>query len=102
MLATRTLAGVVEPTTFLAGALIGTVLEVATPLSMFGVALGLILPPHYPIALGIGGLVRYYTDRRFGKRWFWEKGMIAGSGVLAGSMIVQVFMMIILKLVFNY
>jgi len=101
MLATRTLAGVVEPTTFLAGALIGTVLEVATPLSMFGVALGLILPPHYPIALGIGGLVRYYTDRRFGKRWFWEKGLIAGSGVLAGSMIVQVFMMIILKLVFN-
>jgi len=101
MLATRTLVGVVEPATFLAGALIGTVLEVATPLSMFGVALGLILPPHYPIAFGIGGLVRYYTDRRFGRRWFWEKGLIAGSGVLAGSMIVQVFMMIILKLVLN-
>lgn len=101
MLATGTIEGVVEPTTFLAGALIGTLLEAATPLSMFGVALGLVLPPHYPIAFGIGGLMRYYTDRRFGKHWFWEKGMIAGSGVLAGSMIVQVFMMIILKLVLD-
>jgi len=101
MLATGTVEGIVEPVTFLAGALIGTVLEAATPLSMFGVALGLILPPHYPIAFGVGGLVRYYTNRRFGKRWFLEKGLIAGSGVLAGSMIVQVFMMIILKLVLN-
>ncbi len=101
MLATGTVEGIVEPATFLAGALIGTVLEAATPLSMFGVALGLILPPHYPIAFGIGGLARYYTDRKFGKRWFWEKGIIAGSGVLAGSMIIQVFMMIILKLAFN-
>jgi len=39
--------------------------------------------------------------KTFGKLWFLEKGLIAGSGVLAGSMIVQVFMMIILRLVLN-
>ena len=101
MLATGTAKGVIDPVSFILGALIGTILEAATPVSMFGVALGMILPPHYFLIFGIGGALRLYLDKKHGSKFFWEKGIYAASGLLAGSMIVQVFMMIILKLVWQ-
>ena len=84
------------PVTFLGGGVIGALLESFTSVSFIGLALGMLLPPFYGIPFGIGGIVRLYTDRKYGKEFFKEKGMLAASGLIAGGIITQVIMSIVL------
>ena len=95
MLATGNVSAVMNPWTFLAGGVMGALLEVFTPISMMGLGMGLILPPHYIIPFGVGGLIRLYTDRRYGKEFYEEKGRLIVTGLMASSLIVQVFMTIL-------
>jgi len=95
MLATGNVSAVMNPWTFLAGGVMGALLEVFTPISMMGLGMGLILPPHYIIPFGVGGLIRLYTDRRYGKEFYEEKGRLIVTGLMASGLIVQVFMTIL-------
>ena len=98
MLATGDITGTINPWTFLGGGVLGALLEVFTPLSMMGIAMGMLLPPHYIVPFGVGGIVRWYTDRRFGKEFFEEKGRLIVTGLMASSLIVQVIMTILTNL----
>jgi len=96
MFAERTITGILDPAAFLAGGALGAVLEAFTPASTMGLALGMLLPPFYGVPFGIGGIIRLYTDRKYGKEFFREKGMLAASGLIAGGIITQVIMSIVL------
>lgn len=96
MFGERTISGILDPTTFLAGGIIGAVLEAFTPASLMGIALGMLLPPFYGIPFGIGGIIRLYTDHKYGKDFFQKKGMLAASGLIAGGIITQVIMSMLL------
>jgi len=100
MLATGDLGAVVDPWMFLAGGVAGAFLEVFTPLSMMGVGMGLLLPPHYVLSFGIGGIVRMLTDRRLGEEFYEEKGRLIATGLMASGLVVQV-VMIILRALFK-
>ena len=95
MLATGNISTVMNPWTFIAGGLLGSLLEVFTPISMMGVGMGLLLPPHYVISFGIGGFVRLYTSRLYGKEFYNEKGRLIVTGLMASGLIVQVIMSIL-------
>jgi len=73
---------------FVLGGVVGALLEVFTPVSMMGLGMGMLLPPHYIVTIGAGGLIRGYTDRRFGKVFFNEKGRLIVTGLMASSLIV--------------
>jgi len=96
MFAERSVTGILDPMTFLGGGIVGALLESFTPVSFIGLALGMLLPPFYGIPFGIGGIVRLYTDRKYGNEFFKEKGMLAASGLIAGGIITQVIMSIVL------
>ena len=64
---------------------------------MMGLGMGMLLPPHYIVPFGVGGLVRLITERRFGKEFFKEKGRLIVTGLMASSLIVQVIMTILLN-----
>jgi uncharacterized oligopeptide transporter (OPT) family protein len=98
MLVSGNISAVIDPVTFICGGILGALLELFTPISMFGVAMGMLLPPHYIIPMGIGGLIRWYTDRRFGKEFFRDKGSMVATGIMATSIITQVLMSIITKI----
>jgi uncharacterized oligopeptide transporter (OPT) family protein len=98
MLVSGNISAVIDPVTFICGGILGALLELFTPISMFGVAMGMLLPPHYIIPMGIGGLIRWYTDRRFGKEFFRDKGGMVATGIMATSIITQVLMSIITKI----
>ena len=83
------------PAAFVISGVLGALLEVFTPLSIMGLGMGMILPPHYIVTMGFGGLVRWYTDRRFGKEFYNEKGRLIVTGLMASSLIVQVAMTIL-------
>ena len=89
MFSERTLKGVINPTTFLAGGVLSALLSMVTPISIMGLAVGLFLPPSYILTFGIGGLLRLYLDRRYGKEWFMREGIIAATGFIAGALIAQ-------------
>ena len=95
MLATGDVTSVINPLTFILGGVLGALLEVFTPVSMMGLGMGLFLPPHYIVPFGVGGLVRLYTDRRYGKEFYKEKGRLIVTGLMASSLLVQVFMTIL-------
>lgn len=80
--------------------MVDTILEFATPASLFGVALGMLFPPHFSLAFGVGRAIRCFLDKKHGKE-FWENDALAASGFLAGSMIVKGFMTILLKVVWE-
>ncbi|HUV54894.1 MAG TPA: hypothetical protein VMW03_06780, partial [Candidatus Krumholzibacteriaceae bacterium] len=84
-----------NPWTFLAGGVMGALLEVFTPISMMGLGMGLLFPPHYIIPFGVGGIVRLATERRYGKEFYEEKGRLIVTGLMASGLIVQVFMTIL-------
>jgi len=86
--------GGLNPWTFVGGGVLGALLEVFTPVSMMGLAMGMFLPPHYIVPFGVGGLIRYYTDRRFGKDFFESTGRLVVTGLMASSLLVQVAMTI--------
>jgi len=95
MLATGDISTVLNPWTFLASGVIGALLEVFTPISMMGLGMGLLFPPHYIVPLGIGGLARLYTERRYGKEFYNEKGRLIVAGLMASSLLVQVLMTVV-------
>ena len=99
MLATGDIFGTINPWTFIAGGIIGPLLELFTPVSMMGLAMGMFLPPHYVVPFGVGGLVRWYTDKRYGKEFYQKKGRLIVTGLMASSLIVQVIMTILVKVV---
>ena len=72
-----------------AGSLIG-VLSVFTPIAPLGVALAMFLPPSYFIPFSIGGFLRLYTNRKYGKEWFSKRGQVIAVGFIAGAAITQV------------
>jgi uncharacterized oligopeptide transporter (OPT) family protein len=86
--------GGLNPWTFVGGGVLGALLEVFTPVSMMGLAMGMFLPPHYIVPFGVGGLIRYYTDRRFGEDFYNETGRLVVTGLMASSLLVQVAMTI--------
>ena len=98
MLATGDVRGTVDPSLFVAGGIIGAVLEVATPLSMTGLAMGMILPPNYIVPIALGGFARLITDRKLGKKWYKERGMLIATGILTSSILSQVIMTILMTL----
>ena len=95
MLATGNIAGTVDPFLFIGGGIAGALIELLTPASMIGVAMGMLLPPHYILPFGLGGLLRLYTDRRFGSEFFKEKGRLIAAGVMTSSILIQVLMSIV-------
>lgn len=95
MLATGNITATIKPLLFIAGGVAGALLEVFTPISMMGIGMGMFLPPHYIIPLGVGGLARLYTDRKYGKEFYKEKGRLIVTGLMASSLLVQVFMTIL-------
>ncbi|HIE23837.1 MAG TPA: hypothetical protein EYP68_06375 [Candidatus Korarchaeota archaeon] len=98
MLATGNIRGTVDPTLFFAGGVMGAMLEVATPLSMTGLAMGMILPPNYIVPIALGGFARLITDRKLGRKWYKERGMLIATGLLASSIITQVIMTILMTI----
>ena len=98
MLATGDVSTVLNPWTFLAGGVAGAVLEVFTPVSMMGLGMGLLFPPHYIIPFGVGGIVHLVTERRYGKEFYDERGRLIVTGLMASSLLVQVIMTIITNL----
>jgi uncharacterized oligopeptide transporter (OPT) family protein len=99
MLATGSLTSTLNPWTFLAGGVIGALLEVFTPISMMGLGMGLFLPPHYIIPFGVGGIIRWYTDKKYGKEFHKEKGRLIVTGLMASSLFVQVIMTVFTKII---
>ncbi len=95
MLATGDFSTVLNPTTFLAGGVLGALVEVFTPLSMMGIGMALLFPPHYIIPFGVGGIVRVYTQRKYGEDFYKEKGRLIVTGLMTSSLIVQVIMTIL-------
>lgn len=95
MMAMGDVAGTLNPWTFVAGGVIGAFLEVFTPVSMMGLGMGMLLPPHYIVPFGLGGLMRWYTDRKYEKGFYGEKGRMIVTGLMASSLIVQVIMTIL-------
>ena len=95
MMATGNIAGTINLWLFLAGGVLGAFLEVFTPVSMMGLGMGMLLPPHYIVPFGVGGLIRWYTDRRYGREFYEEKGRLVVTGLMASSLIVQVVMTIL-------
>lgn len=85
------------PAAFVIGGVVGALLQVFTPVSMMGLGMGMLLPPHYIVPFGVGGLVRLITDRRWGEEFFREKGRLIVTGVMASSLIVQVLMTVLLN-----
>jgi uncharacterized oligopeptide transporter (OPT) family protein len=85
------------PIAFVLGGVLGALLEVFTPISMMGLGMGMLLPPHYVIPFGVGGLARLITERKLGKEFFKEKGRLIVTGLMASSLIVQVIMTILLN-----
>ncbi len=89
MVAERRIKGIIDPVTFALGALAGALLEALTPLSLMGLALGLVLPPYYAIPFALGGLLRVILDRRMGRGWFEREGMPIASALIASSVLAQ-------------
>ena len=80
--ATGGMGGGFDILTFLvAGSLVG-VLAVFTPIAPLGVALAMFLPPSYFIPFSIGGFLRLYTNRKYGKEWFSKRGQVIAVGLL--------------------
>jgi len=99
MLATGNITGTINPWAFIGAGVIGSILEIYTPVSMMGVAMGMFLPPHYIVPFGVGGIIRWYTDRKCGKDFYQKKGRLIVTGLMASSLIVQVIMTILTKII---
>ena len=83
-----------NPITFLVGGLIAGVLGAFTPVSPIGLALVMFLPSTYVVPFGVGGILRYYTDRKYGKEWFDEKGQYIATGFFMGAILTQIVLSI--------
>lgn len=98
MLATGDLLSTINLWTFLAGGVAGALLQIFTPVSLTGIGMGMLLPPHYIVSFGVGGIIRWYTERRLGDAFYEDKGRLVVTGLMASSLIVQVVMTILKSL----
>ena len=96
MFAERSIQGVLDPRTFIIGGVVGGMLGALTPISPVGIALALLLPPSYILPFGLGGILRVYTDKKYGKKWFEERGQLIATGFIAGAIITQILMAILM------
>jgi len=99
MFAERSIQGVLDPRTFIIGGIVGGILGALTPISPMGIALALLLPPSYILPFGLGGILRVYTDKKYGKKWFEERGQLIATGFIAGAIITQIMMAILMTMV---
>ncbi|MHA1722760.1 MAG: OPT/YSL family transporter [Candidatus Baldrarchaeia archaeon] len=99
MFAERSIQGVLDPRTFIIGGVVGGILGALTPISPMGIALALLLPPSYILPFGLGGILRVYTDKKYGKKWFEERGQLIATGFIAGAIITQILMAIVMAVV---
>ena len=76
--------------TFFLGGTVAGLLAAFTAIAPLGIALAMFLPPSYFIPFSLGGFLRVYTQRRYGKEWFKERGQVIAIGFIAGSAITQV------------
>ncbi len=97
--AERTVQGVLDPRTFIIGGIVGGVLGALTPISPMGIALALLLPPSYILPFGLGGIIRIYTDKKYGKKWFEERGQLMATGFIAGAIVTQIIMAILIAII---
>jgi len=97
--AERTVQGVLDPRTFIMGGIVDGVLGDLTPVSPMGIALALLLPLSYILPFGLGGIIRIYTDKKYGKKWFEERGQLIATGFIAGAIITQIIMAILMAVV---
>ena len=97
--AERTVQGVLDPRTFIIGGIVGGILGALTPVSPMGIALALLLPPSYILPFGLGGIIRVYTDKKYGKKWFEERGQLIATGFIAGAIITQIIMAILMAVI---
>ncbi len=51
------------------------------------------------VPFGVGGIIRWYTDKKYGKDFFDEKGRLIVTGLMASSLIVQVIMTVVTNFV---
>ncbi len=98
MVAERRISGIIDPLTFAVGAIAGALLEALTPVSMMGLALGLVLPPYYAVPFAIGGLLRAYLERKRGREWCRREGLLAASALIASSVLGQVAGLVLMLL----
>ena len=63
------------------------------------ILLGMILPPHYIMSFVLGGIIRWYPNRRYGKEFYNVKGRLIVTGLMASSLIVQVVMTVLTNFV---
>ena len=98
MLAERRIRGIIDPMAFSVGALSGAILEGLTPLSLMGLALGLLLPPYYSVPFAVGGLIRALLDRVRGRAWYEREGVLIASSLIASSVLGQVAVLLLTAL----
>ena len=98
MVAERRIKGIIDPWTFLIGAFSGAVLEALTPVSLMGLAMGLVLPPYYSVPFAMGGALRALLDRKMGRDWFGREGMAIASALIASSVLAQVAFLALMAL----
>ena len=98
MVAERRIKGIIDPWTFLIGAFSGAVLEALTPISLMGLAMGLVLLPYYSVPFAMGGALRILLDRKMGRDWFGREGMAIASALIASSVLVQVAFLALMAL----
>ena len=99
MFAERSIQGVLDSRTFIIGGVVGGILGAFTQISPMGIALALLLPPSYILPFGLGGILRVYTDKKYGKKWFEERGQLIATGFIAGAIITQILMAIVMAVV---
>jgi hypothetical protein len=88
--ATRAVGTGFNLVTFFLGGTVAGLLAAFTAVAPLGIALAMFLPPNYFIPFSFGGFLRLYTQRRYGKQWFGERGQVIAVGFIAGSAITQV------------
>jgi hypothetical protein len=59
---------------------------------MLGLGMGMLSPPHYIIPLGLGGLICWYTDRKYIELFNGARGRLIVTWLMARSLIVQIVM----------
>jgi len=94
MVAERRVLGIIDPVTFVAAAMLGALLEALTPVSMMGMAMGLLMPPYYSIPFAIGGLIRARMERTRGGDWARREGMLVCSALITSSILAQIVVLI--------
>jgi len=66
--------------------------------SVTGFAIGVLMPPSMTFMFGIGGLLRIFSDYKFGKDWFNKRGQYVASGFMAGALTTFIILSIVFRI----